>query len=27
MAAAGHSSQRPKSICSSAYFNIKFWYF
>ena len=27
MPTTGHPSQRPKSICSSAYFNIKFWYF
>jgi len=23
----GHPSERPKYICSSTYFTIKFWYF
>jgi len=27
MPTTGHASQCPKSICSSAYFNIIFWYF
>jgi len=27
MATVGHPSQRPKSICSSAYFGTTFWYF
>ena len=27
MTTTGHPSQRPKSICSSAYFNTKFLYF
>jgi len=27
MTTTGHPSQRPKFICFSAYFNIKFWYF
>ena len=27
MTTTGHPSQCPESICLSAYFNIKFWYF
>ena len=27
MPTTGHPSQCPESICLSAYFNIKFWYF